>query len=91
MGIWQKYTIEKITTKGREAEILIGLGNTMKEASRILEISWQTQNHWRREYGSMYIIQTKKPEEMEKEKVRLKQLVADHGKWVQIPLKEYTK
>jgi len=33
MGIWQKYTAEKITTKLREAEILIGQGNTMKEAS----------------------------------------------------------
>jgi len=61
----------------REAEIHIGQGKTVKEASRMLEISEQTYYRWRREYGGMDITQAKKLREMEKENVRLKKLVAD--------------
>jgi len=61
----------------REAEIHIGQGKTVKEASKLLEISEQTYYRWRREYGGMDITQAKKLREMEKENVRLKKLVAD--------------
>jgi len=61
----------------REAEIHIGQGKTVKEASRMLEISEQTYYRWRREYGGMDISQAKKLKELEKENIRLKKLVAD--------------
>jgi putative transposase len=71
------YTPEQIITKLREAEIYIGQGKTVKEASKLLEISEQTYYRWRREYGGMDITQAKKLREIEKENSRLKKLVAD--------------
>ena len=73
----QRYTAENIIKKLREAEIYIGQGKTVKEASRLLEISEQTYYRWRREYGGMDISQAKKLREVEKENIRLKKLVAD--------------
>ena len=71
------YTPEQIITKLREAEIYLGQGKTVKEASKALEISEQTYYRWRREYGGMDIPQAKKLREIEKENTRLKKLVAD--------------
>jgi putative transposase len=73
----QKYSAEQIITKLREAEVYIGQGKSVKEASRLLEISEQTYYRWRREYGGMDISQAKKLKEVEKENIRLKKLVAD--------------
>jgi putative transposase len=71
------YSAEEIITKLREAEVLIGQGKTAQEASRALGISEQTYYRWRKEYGGLKTTQAKKLREMEKENVRLKQLVAD--------------
>jgi putative transposase len=71
------YTPEQIITKLREAEIYIGQGKTVKEASKQLAISEQTYYRWRREYGGMDITQARKLREIEKENTRLKKLVAD--------------
>jgi len=73
----KRYTAEQIITKLREAEVYLGQGKTVKEASRLLEISEQTYYRWRREYGGMDISQAKKLREVEKENIRLKKLVAD--------------
>jgi transposase-like protein len=73
----RRYTPEQIITKLREAEILLGQGKTVKEASKLLEISEQTYYRWRREYGGMDVIQAKKLKDIEKENARLKKLVAD--------------
>jgi transposase-like protein len=73
----RSYTPEHIITKLREAEILIGQGKTVKEASKQLEISEQTYYRWRREYGGMDVTQAKQLKELEKENARLKKLVAD--------------
>ena len=73
----RSYTPEQIITKLREAEILLSQGKTVKEASKLLEISEQTYYRWRREYGGMDVTQAKKLKEMEKENARLKKLVAD--------------
>ena len=73
----RSYTPEQIITKLREAEIHLGQGKTVKEASKLLEISEQTYYRWRREYGGMDVIQAKRLKEIEKENARLKKLVAD--------------
>ena len=73
----RRYTAEQIIIKLREAEIYLGQGKTVKEASRMLEISEQTYYRWRQEYGGMDISQAKKLKEVEKENIRLKKLVAD--------------
>jgi transposase-like protein len=73
----RSYTPEQIITKLREAEVFLSQGKTVKEASKLVEISEQTYYRWRREYGGMDVTQAKKLKEMEKENARLKKLVAD--------------
>jgi transposase-like protein len=73
----RSYTPEQIITKLRDAEILLSQGKTVKEASKLLEVSEQTYYRWRREYGGMDVTQAKKLRETERENARLKKLVAD--------------
>jgi putative transposase len=73
----RSFTPERIITKLREAEIYVGQGKTVKEASKLLEISEQTYYRWRREYGGMDVTQAKKLKEVEEENARLKKQVAD--------------
>ena len=73
----KRFTAEQTLTKLREAEIYLGQGKTVKEDSRMLEISEQTYYRWRREYGGMDISQARNLNEVEKENIRLKKLVAD--------------
>ena len=71
------YTAEQIIGKLREAEILLGQGDTVGIASRKLGVSEYTYYRWRKEYGGMGVSQAKRLKEMEKENARLKKLVAD--------------
>jgi putative transposase len=71
------FSAEQIIMKLREAEVLLGQGKSVKEASRVLEISEQTYYRWRKEYGGLNTTQAKKLKELEKENARLKHLVAD--------------
>jgi transposase-like protein len=71
------YKAEQIIGKLREAEILLGQGKTINEASRQLGISQYTYYRWRKEYGGLRIDQAKKLKAVEKENTRLKKLVAD--------------
>ena len=73
----RSYTPEQIITKLREVEIHLGQGKTVKEASKLLEISEQTYYRWRREYGGMDVTQARKLKELERENLQLKKLVAD--------------
>ena len=72
----KEFSAEQIIMKLREAEVLLGQGKSVKEASRVLEISEQTYYRWRKEYGGLNTTQAKKLKELEKENVRLKNLVA---------------
>ena len=71
------YTAEQIINKLREAEVLLGQGNTIGEASRKIGVTEQTYYRWRREYGGMRVEQAKRLKELERENTRLKKLVAD--------------
>jgi len=71
------FTTEQIIMKLREAEVLFSQGKSTKEACRALEISEQTYYRWRKEYGGLDTTQAKKLRELERENVRLKNLVAD--------------
>ena len=73
----RSYTPEQIITKLREAEVYLSQGKTVKEVSKLVEISEQTYYRWRREYGGMDVTQAKKLKATEKENSRLKKLVAD--------------
>ncbi len=73
----KSHSPEQIITKLREAEILLNQGATVGEASRKIGITEQTYYRWRREYGGMRVEQAKRLKDLEKEKARLKKLVAD--------------
>ena len=73
----RRYTPEQIITKLRKAEVLQSQGMSVEEAARTLEIAPQTYYRWRKEYGGLNTMQAKKLKELEKENIRLKQLVAD--------------
>ena len=71
------FTPEQIIGKLREAEVLLGQGQTVGAVSRKLEVTEQTYYRWRREYGGMQVEQARRLKELERENVRLKKLVAD--------------
>jgi transposase-like protein len=50
---------------------------TQLESAKKLGIAEQTLIRWRKEYGGLRVDQAKRFKELEKENIRLKQLVAD--------------
>ena len=73
----QKYTVEQIIVKLREAELHCSQGKTIAEAVRQIGITEQTYYRWRKQYGGMTTSDAKRLKELEKENSRLKKLVAD--------------
>ncbi len=73
----KSHTTEQIITKLREAEVLLGQGQTVKDICRSFAISEQTYYRWRKEYGGLRTDQARRLKELEKENTQLKRLVAD--------------
>ena len=73
----KSHTTEQIIGKLREAEVLLGQGQTVGELCRSLNISEQTYYRWRKEYGGLRTDQARRLKELEKENTQLKKLVAD--------------
>ena len=71
------FTAEQSIGMLREAEVLLSQGGSVSEASRKIGVAEQTYYRWRREYGGVKAEQAKRLKELEKENVRLKQMVAD--------------
>jgi len=53
------FTSEQIINKLREAEVHLGQGDSVGEASRKIGVTEQTYYRWRREYGEMRIEQAR--------------------------------
>ena len=75
----RRHSPEQIIRKLREAEVLLGKGDTVAMVARKLEITEQTYYRWRKEYGGLRLDQAKRLKELEKENARLKKLVADQA------------
>ncbi len=75
----KRYTETQIVTKLRQADVLIGKGNTVPEVCREIEVSQQTYYRWRQKYGGMSPEMVKELKELQKENVRLKRIVADQA------------
>ncbi len=73
----KRYTAEEIIHKLREADVLLGQGQTVPQVSRKLGIVDQTYYRWRKAYGGMKVGQAKRLKELEAENARLKRAVAD--------------
>ena len=73
----KRFSSEQIIVTLREAEIFESKGLPQIEAAKKLGIAEQTLIRWRKEYGGLRVDQAKRFEELEKESIRLKRLVAD--------------
>ena len=85
-----RHTPEQIIRKLREAERLIGEGETIPAAAKELGISEQTYHRWRNQYGGMKADDAKRLKELERENATLKRIVADKELEV-VALKEIAK
>jgi putative transposase len=70
----KRYTTEQKIRILREAE---KAGQSIVEVCREKGISEQTFHRWKREFGMMKLDQAKQLKELQKEKARLKRLLAD--------------
>jgi transposase-like protein len=58
-------------------EVLLSQGSTVGQACRKIGVTEQTYYRWRKEYGGMRVDQAKRLKGLEKENVRLKNVVAE--------------
>jgi transposase-like protein len=75
----KRYTETQIVSKLRQADVLIGKGQSVPEVCRELEVSQQTYYRWRQKYGGMSPEMVKELKELQKENTRLKKIVADQA------------
>ncbi len=75
----KRHTAEQIIAKLREAEIELAKGQTTVDVVRKLGITEQTYSRWRKEYGGLRVDQARRLKDLEREKGRLKKLVADQA------------
>ena len=73
----QRYTTEEIIHKLREADVLIGQGQTIAQVTKQIGVTEQTNFRWRKSHGGLRIDQAKRLRELEAENSRLKRAVAD--------------
>lgn len=72
-----RYTTEEIIHKLREADVLIGQGQTVAQASKQIGVTEQTYFRWRKSHGGLKVDQAKRLRDLEAENARLKRAVAD--------------
>ena len=75
----KKHTPEQIISKLREAEVALARGATVGQVCKKIGVSDHAYYRWRAEYGGMRVDQAKRLKELEKEKARLKKLVAEQA------------
>ncbi|NQZ47416.1 MAG: transposase, partial [Erythrobacter sp.] len=73
----KRHKTEEIIRKLREADVLIGQGQTVANVIRHLGVSDVTYYRWRKEYGGLKVDQAKRFKEIEKENARLRRAVSD--------------
>jgi len=75
----KRYSSEQIVAMLRDADVLLGKGMKVPEASKQLGISEQTYYRWRQKYGGMDPQMAKELRELQKENARLKKLVTEQA------------
>ena len=73
----KRFSAEQIVTLLRQIEVAMSQGKSTSIACREAGISDQSFYRWRKEYGGLDLDQARRMNELEKENVRLKRLVAD--------------
>ena len=72
-----RYTTEEVIHKLREADVLIGQGQTVALAAKQIGVTEQTYFRWRKSHGGLKVDQAKRLRELEAENNRLKKAVAE--------------
>jgi putative transposase len=75
----RRHTPEQIIRKLREADRILGEGETVADACRVLEVSEQSFHRWRAQYSGMKANEAKRLKELKVENARLKKLVANQA------------
>ena len=86
----KRHSVDQIVSKLRKADVELGKGKKVPEVCKELEVTEQTYYRWRQKYGGMQPVMVKQLKSLEKEKSRLKKLVADQALDMEI-LKEAAK
>jgi transposase-like protein len=73
----KKHKPEQIIRKLREADAMLSAEKSIGQVCQVLEISEQTFNRWRNQYGGMKSEEAKRLKELEGENKRLKKLLAE--------------
>jgi putative transposase len=73
----KKHRPEQIIKKLREADAMLAADKSIGQVCQALEISEQTFNRWRNQYGGMKAEEAKRLKELEEENKRLKKLLAE--------------
>jgi transposase-like protein len=73
----KSFTPEQIIAKLRFIEVAISSGKAAQLACKGASISEQSYYRWRKEYGDLQHDQAKRFQELERENVQLRKLVAD--------------
>ena len=73
----KRYNAEEIIHRLREADVLLGQGQTVGQVCKQLGVTDQTYYRWRKTYGGMKVDQVKRLKALETENARLKRAVAD--------------
>ena len=68
---------EEIVAKLRQADVLVGQGQSVAEAIRAIGVSEVTYYRWRREYGGLKSDQVRRMKDLETENHRLRKAIAD--------------
>ena len=68
---------EEIVAKLRQADVLVGQGQSVAEAIRAIGVSEVTYYRWRREYGGLKSDQVRRMKDLETENQRLRTAIAD--------------
>ena len=86
----KRHSVDQIVSKLRKADVELGKGKKVPEVCKELEVTEQTYYRWRQKYGGMQPVMVKQLKSLEKEKSRLKKVVADQALDMEI-LKETAK
>ena len=73
----RRFAMDQIIQHLREAEVHLSQGKTGTQVYKMIGITDQTYDRWRKEYGGLRMDQVKRLKELEKENARLKRLLAD--------------
>ena len=86
----KRHSAEQVIAKLREADADLAAGTPIEQICKKLEVSEATFHRWRTQYGGIKADEMKRLKALEKENVRLKQIVADQAVDISI-LKEVAR